>query len=74
MNTNISNIKNKIPNHDKYITTPEFNKLTAKNFTARLKQVNIVTKTHFDKKLTSFNTKITSNKTKYIEVQKKLNS
>ena len=27
-----------------------------------------------DKKLTSFNRKITSNKTKYLEVQKKLNS
>ena len=33
-----------------------------------------MTKTDFDKKLTSFNRKITSNKTKYLEVQKKLNS
>ena len=32
-----------------------------------------MTKTDFDKKLTSFNRKITSNKTKYLEVQKKLN-
>ena len=31
-------------------------------------------KTDFDKKLASFNRKITSNKTKYLEVQKKLNS
>ena len=33
-----------------------------------------MTKTYFAKKLTSFNRKITSNKTKYLEVQKKLNS
>ena len=32
-----------------------------------------MTKTFFDKKLTSFNRKITSKKTKYLEVQKKLN-
>ena len=74
LNTKISEVENKIPNHDKYITTPEFNKLTAENFTARLKQANLVTKTDFDKKLTSFNRKITSNKTKYLEVQRKLNS
>ena len=71
--TKISEVENKIPNHDKYIATPEFNKLTAENFTARLKQANLMTETDFDKKLTSFNRKITSNKTKYLEVQKKLN-
>ena len=37
-NTKISEIENRIPNHGKYITTPEFNKLTAKTFTARLKK------------------------------------
>ena len=30
----IAAIENKIPDHSKHITTPEFNKLTAKNFTA----------------------------------------
>ena len=30
--------------HSKCITTQEFNKLTAENFTARLKQANIVAK------------------------------
>ena len=70
----VSEVENKIPNHDKYITTPEFNKLTAGNITARLEQANLVTRTDFHKKLTSFNSKITSNKTKYLEVQKKLNS
>ena len=39
-------LKLKILDHDhsKYITTQEFNKLTAENFTARLKQANIVAK------------------------------
>ena len=30
--------------HDKYITTPEFNKFTAKNFAARLAQANLASK------------------------------
>ena len=40
-NTKISEIKKNITDHDyeKYITTPEFNQLTAENFTARLKQI-----------------------------------
>ena len=50
LNIKISEVENKIPSHDKYITTPEYNNLTAENFTARLKQVNLVTKTDFDKK------------------------
>ena len=45
-----------------------FKHITAENFTARLKQANLVTKTYFDKKLTNFNRKITSNKTKCLEV------
>ena len=28
LNTKITEVENKIPNHDKHITTPEFNKLT----------------------------------------------
>ena len=58
LNTKISELENKIPNHDKYITAPEFNKLTAQNFTATLKQANLVTKTDFDKKLISSNEKL----------------
>ena len=57
----------------KNVADTTFNRLTAENFTARLKQANLVTKTDFDKKLVSFNRKIPSNKTKYLEVQKKLN-
>ena len=37
-------VENKIPGHSKYITTPEFNTLTAENITARLKQANLSTK------------------------------
>ena len=43
--TKISEIENKISNSSKYITTQEFNKLTAENFAARLKQGDLVRKT-----------------------------
>ena len=45
LNTKISGAQNKIPNLDKYVTIPEFNKLKAENFTARLKQAILGTKT-----------------------------
>ena len=41
----ISKTENKITtdhDHDKYISTQEFNKLTAENFTARVAQANLV--------------------------------
>ena len=38
------------------------------NFAARLKQADLVNKTDFDNKLTSFNRQITSNKTNHLEV------
>ena len=50
------------------------NKLTTEKFAARLKRADLVKKTDFDDKLASFNKRITSNKTKYLEVQKNLNS
>ena len=74
LSTKISEVENKIANHDKYITTPEFNKLTSERFTARLKQTDLVTKSDFDERLTSINKRITSNKTKYLKLQKKLKS
>ena len=42
-NTKISEIEKKIINYDydKYITSPEFNKLIAENFPSRLAQVNL---------------------------------
>ena len=41
-NTKVKEIEKKITNHkhDEYIITPEFNKLTAENFAARLKQAD----------------------------------
>ena len=69
-NTKISEVENKISDHNKYITTQEFNKLTAEKFGARLKQASLVSKTDFDNKPISFNRKISSNKSKYLEVQK----
>ena len=74
LNTKLSEDENKIQENSEYITTQEFNKLTAENFAARLKQANLVNKTNFDNKLTSFDRRITSNKTKHLEVKKKLNS
>ena len=74
LNTKISEVENKIPDHAKYITTQEINKLTAENFEVKLKQPDFVNKTDFDNKLTRFNRRITSNKRKHLEVQKKLNS
>ena len=59
-------------NHDKYITTPEFNTLAADVFNARLAQANLITKTDFDAKLSSLNKKITSNKSKHLLVANEL--
>ena len=59
-NIKISEIERKITDHncDKYITTPEFDKFSAENFAARLKQANLVTKTNFDHKLKNLNKKL----------------
>ena len=63
-NTKISGIEKKVSdhNHDKYITTLEFNNLAAGLFTARLAQVDLVTKTDFDTKLKDISKRITSTK------------
>ena len=79
-NAKINEVKNKIPNitnlaTNTALTTPEFNKLTAEYFTARLKQANLASKndiaalaeeTGFDDKLKKSNKKITSSKTKHV--------
>ena len=54
LNTKFSEIENKISDHAKYITTPEFNKLTAES---------LVTKTNFDNKLINFNEQLPKIKT-----------
>ena len=58
-NIKISEIEKKITydNHDKYITTPEFNEFTADIFSAKLKQANLASKSeivNFIKKKTDF--------------------
>ena len=58
-NTKITEIEKKLTdhNHDKYITTAEFNKL-------KLAQVHLITKTDFNNKLSSLTRKISLNKTR----------
>ena len=70
----ILNIEKKVTDHDhdKYITTSEFNKLTTENFKVRLVQGNLVTKTDFYNKLTNLNRRINSNKTKNLLVENEL--
>ena len=60
-NTKVTEIENKLNNHNhnKYIDISEFNKLTADVFNARIAQVNLITKTDFDAKLSSLNKKTT---------------
>ena len=80
-NSKISEIEIKITDHghDKYITTPEFKKLTAENVPARLEQANLASKSdivNFLKK-TDFENKlkdVTSNKNELHELSKKVKS
>ena len=72
--TKISEIEKKLTdhNHDKYITTPEFNTLSVDVFNVRPVQKNIITKTDFDAKLSSLNKNITANKSKHLLVESEL--
>ena len=69
--TKITEIEKKLTdhNHDKYNTTSEFNILPADVFNARLAQANFITETSFDAELSSFNKKITVNKSKHLIVE-----
>ena len=60
-NTKITEIENTLTdhNHDKYITTPEFNTLAEDVFNARLAQANLIRKTDFDNTVPSLNNEIT---------------
>ena len=70
----ITEIENKLTdyNHDKYITTPEFNTLAVDVFHARLAQANLIAKTDFDAKLSSLNKNVTKNKTRHLLVENEL--
>ena len=92
---NVSNlVKNELENnelekkitndhdHDKYVTTQQFDKLTSEHFSARLTEVNLaskndtanfVKKTGLYDKLKNLNKTVTSNKTTYMFVENKLN-
>ena len=74
-NTKITEVENKLinHNHDKYITTPEFNKLAADVFNARTAQGHLIAKAYFDAKLTILNRKTTANKSKHLLVDNELN-
>ena len=65
--TNLNWQKGTDHNH-KYITTPEFNKLTAEISFARLSQPHLVKNTNFDNKLINLR-KTKSNKTKHVLVE-----
>ena len=74
-NTKISDIEKKIfdHNHDKYITTPEFNTLAADVFHARLAaQTDLIRKLEFDFKFKSISDRVTKNKTKHLLVKNEL--
>ena len=70
-NTKITEIEKKLTDHDhdKYITTSEFNTLAAAVFDIGLKRANLVTKANFDDKLKSLNQNINSNKTKHLHIE-----
>ena len=59
-------------NHDKYITTPEFNTMAAQVFSTRLTRASLITKTESDDKLKSISDRFTKNKIKHLLVQNEL--
>ena len=67
----LSEIEKKLTghDHDKYVTTPEFQKFRVETFAARLEQATLVTKTDFGNRLISLNLKTFSNKTKHVFVE-----
>ena len=74
-NTKIREIENKVNdrNHDKYITTPEFNTMAADFFKARLAaQTDLIRKSDFDFKLKGISDRVTKNRTKYLLVENEL--
>ena len=70
-NTKITEIEKKVSdhNHDKYITTPEFNVFSARLFDARLKLANLITKTNLDFELKKISDGVNSNKNKHFLIE-----
>ena len=74
-NTKISVIEKKIidHDHDKYITTPEFNTMTASTFNEKLAvQIDLIRKPEFDAKLKSVSDRFSLNKSKHLLVKNEL--
>ena len=74
-NTKKSEIEKKVNdhNHDKYITTAEYNTLAADVFNERLAaQIDLIRKPEFDFKLKDISGRVTKNKTKHLPVENKL--
>ena len=74
-NAKISEIKNKVNdhNHDKYITTPEFNNMAADVFKAKSAvQTDLIRKPDFELKLKSISDRVTENKAKCLLVANEL--
>ena len=60
-------------NHDKYITTPEFNTLAADVFNARLAaQTDLIRKPEFEFRLKGISDRVTKTKTKHLLVENEL--
>ena len=80
-NTSTSENENEITtDHDKYITTQEFNKSTSETFTVRFTEANLaskndianfVKKTDFDEKLKYFNKNELNELSKKVQYQQK---
>ena len=67
LNTKISEVENKIPNHDKY-DKHDYSWIELVNNITLCNKIKLVTKIEFDNKLISFNRKIISNKARYLEL------
>ena len=70
--TKVTEIEKRVTdhNHDKYITTTEFNKSATDTVNTRIVQANLLKKTDFGNKLSNLNRKIASNKKKTYVLQK----
>ena len=63
-NTKISELEKNITDHDqdKYITTSEVNTIATNVVNTKITQANLITKTDFDIKVLSIDSKVTGNK------------
>ena len=70
----ISELEKKLTdhNHDKYITTPEFNTLAADAFNTRSAKTNLIKKADFNTRMSSIENKIAENKSKNVSIEDKL--